>query len=75
MEFLVLSFHLMKPLWHASAGTEVVNIMRQIRNLKVLIPAPLTVARYNRFMGGVDKHDKLRSTFSLGKQHKLKNIM
>jgi len=23
-------------------------------------------------MGGVDKHDKLRSTFSLGKQHKLK---
>jgi hypothetical protein len=72
MEFLVLSFHLMKPLWHASAGTEVANVMRQIRNLKVWIPAPLTVSRYNRFMGGVVKHDKLHSTFYLGKQHKLK---
>ena len=50
-----------------SDTTEVVNVMRQIRYLKVLIPAPLTVAHYNRFMGGVDKHDKLHSTFSLGK--------
>jgi hypothetical protein len=41
----------------------------------VLTPAPLTVARYNRIMGGVDKHDKLRSTFSLGKRHKLKKNM
>jgi hypothetical protein len=46
--------------------TKVVNIMRRIRNLKVLIPAPQTVARYNRFLGGVDKHNKLRSKFSLG---------
>ncbi len=50
-----------------SDTTEVVKVMRQIRYLKVLITAPLTVARYNRFMGGVNKHDKLCSTFSLGK--------
>ena len=58
-----------------SDATEVVNVMRRIRNLNVLTPAPLTVARYNRIMGGVDKHDKLRSTFSLGKRHKLKKNM
>ena len=34
--------------------------------------APEVVCNYNKFMGGVDKHDKLRSTFALGKHHKWK---
>jgi hypothetical protein len=51
---------------------KVVSVLRRIRNERVQISALETVARYNRFMGGVDKHDKLRSMFSLGKRHKLK---
>jgi len=54
--------------------TKTVTVTRRVRNEKVQIPAPETVARYNQFMGGVDKHDKLHSTFSLGISHKLKNI-
>jgi hypothetical protein len=49
--------------------------MRRICNVKVLIPAPETVTQCNRFMGGVDKHNKLHSTFSLGKWCKLKKIL
>jgi hypothetical protein len=49
-----------------------VSVSRRVRNERLQISAPETVAQYNCFMGGVDKHDKLRSTFSLGKRHKLK---
>jgi len=52
--------------------TKVVSVFRRVRNERLQISAPETVARYNSFMGGVDEHDKLRSAFSLGKRHKLK---
>jgi hypothetical protein len=47
-------------------------VKRRVPNKKVEIPAPEVVCKYNKYMGGVDKHDKLRSTFSLCKQHKFK---
>lgn len=34
--------------------------------------APVAISNYNKFMGGVDRHDRLRSTFSLCKKHKFK---
>ncbi len=43
-----------------------------MQNVKISISAPEVVSNYNKFMGGVDKHDKLRSTFALGKFHKFK---
>jgi len=39
--------------------TDIVSIERRIRNEKVSIPAPLGVKIYNKYIGGVDKHDKL----------------
>jgi hypothetical protein len=36
------------------------------------VPAPEIVCNYNKYMGGLDRHDRLRSTFSLDKQHKFK---
>lgn len=48
------------------------SVQRRICNEKVQVPASEVVANYNKFMGGVDKHDKLRSTFALGKRHKFK---
>ena len=32
----------------------------------------MVVKNYNKYMRGVEKHDKLRSTFSLSKHHKFK---
>ena len=52
--------------------TEMVSVERRIKNEKVEVPAPSVVKNYNMYMGGVDKHDKLRSTFALGKHHKFK---
>jgi hypothetical protein len=43
-----------------------------VQNKKSNIPAPEVVWNCNKFVGGVDKHDKLQSTFALGKQHKFK---
>jgi hypothetical protein len=53
-------------------STTITTVQRRIQNKKVEIPAPEVVYNYNRFMGGVDQHDKLRSTFALGKRHKFK---
>lgn len=41
-------------------------------NKKVQVPAPEVVGNCTKFMGGVDNHEKLQSTFALGKQHKFK---
>ncbi len=52
--------------------TDMVFVERKVKNEKIKIPAPEVVKNYNLCMGGVDKHDKLRSTFALGKHHKFK---
>jgi hypothetical protein len=52
--------------------TNISSIERRIGNNKVTVRAPEVVVNYNKYMGGVDKHDKLRSTFALGKHHKFK---
>ncbi|MFN9978694.1 MAG: hypothetical protein ACK53Y_02210 [bacterium] len=36
------------------------------------MPAPEIVCNYNKYTGGIDSSDRLRATFSLGKQHKFK---
>jgi hypothetical protein len=53
-------------------STEIVSVEQRIKNEKVQLPAPVVVKRYNMFMGGVDKHVKLQSTFLPGKHHKFK---
>ncbi len=45
---------------------------RRIGNVKVSLKAPEVVCNYNKFIGGVGKHDKLRNSFALGKHHKMK---
>jgi hypothetical protein len=52
--------------------TDVVSVERRIKNEKVQLSAPAVIKNYNMYMGGVDRHDKLCSTFSLGKHHKFK---
>lgn len=49
--------------------TAVVEVRRRIEAEKQEISAPVIVQNYNKYMGGVDRHDRLRSTFSLGKRH------
>jgi hypothetical protein len=51
------------------------SVKRRVGNQKVDVPAPELVCNYNKYMGGIDRHDRLRSTFSLGKRHKFKNTM
>jgi hypothetical protein len=52
--------------------SEVVTVTRRIGSMKVDVHAPLAVSNYNKYMGGVDQHDRLRSTFSLCKTHHYK---
>ena len=44
----------------------------RVTESKVEVAAPEIVANYNKYMGGVDRHDRLRSSFSIGKAHKFK---
>ncbi len=50
-------------------------VRRRIANTKVDIEAPEAVVNYNKYMGGVDKHDKLRNSFALGKRKDIKSIL
>jgi hypothetical protein len=51
---------------------EMVSVLRHSGSERINVPAPVAVAEYNKWMGGVDKHDKLRSLFSIAKCHKMK---
>ena len=52
--------------------SEVVTVTRRIGSMKVDVWAPLAVSNYNKYMGGEDWHDRLRSTFLLCKTHHYK---
>jgi hypothetical protein len=54
--------------------TDIVTVNRKIGSSKVDVRAPSAVAKYNKFMGGVDHHDCLHSTFSLCKKHHFKKL-
>jgi hypothetical protein len=55
--------------------TDIVTVNQRIGSSKVDVRAPSAVSKYNKFMGGVDCHDCLHSTFSLCKKHHFKKIM
>ena len=50
-------------------GTNEAMVQRREGSTKVSVPAPQCIARYNSFMGGVDRHDYLRARFSLHSRH------
>ncbi len=52
--------------------TDTVTVLRRVGGSKIEVKAPLAISNYNKYMGGVDRHDRLRSTFSLCKKHKFK---
>jgi hypothetical protein len=52
--------------------TDIVQVQRKSGAEKIYVSAPMAVANYNKYMGGVDRHDRLRSTFSLCKHLKFK---
>jgi hypothetical protein len=53
-------------------STKVVTVNHQVGKDKVEVSAPIAIKNYNKFMGGVDRHDRLHSTFSICKKHKFK---
>ena len=55
-----------------SDTTAISSVLRRVGSDKREVPAPVVVCNYNKYMGGVDRHDRLRSTFSLGKRHKFR---
>jgi hypothetical protein len=50
----------------------IINPLLEILKRKVDTAAPKVVFNFIKYMGGVDKHDKLWNTFALGKCHKFK---
>jgi hypothetical protein len=52
--------------------TDTITVQRRVGGTKVDVPAPIAISNYNKYMGGVDRHDRLRSAFSLCKKHKFK---
>jgi hypothetical protein len=63
-----------KPVHFISTAdtTDIVQVQRKSGAEKIHVSAPMAVANYNKYMGGVDRHDRLRSTFSLCKRLKFK---
>jgi len=45
--------------------TYIVTVTRKVGNAKVEVMAPVAVSNCNKYMGGVDRHDQLHSSFSL----------
>jgi len=45
--------------------TDIVTVTRKVGNVKVEVMAPVAVSNCNKYMGGVDRHDQLHSSFSL----------
>jgi hypothetical protein len=43
------------------------SVKRRVQNKTSDVPAPEVVINYNKYIGGVDNHDKLQNTFALGK--------
>jgi hypothetical protein len=52
--------------------TDIVMVNMKSGANQIAFSAPMAVANYNKYIGGVDCHDRLRSTFSLCKHHKFK---
>jgi len=52
--------------------TETAVVTRRVDNKKVEFTAPVAIKNFNQLMGGVDHHDRLRSSFSLCKAHKFR---
>jgi hypothetical protein len=53
-------------------STKITTVSRRVGKEKMEVNAPLAIKNYNKFMGGIDRHDRLRSTFSICKKHKFK---
>jgi hypothetical protein len=53
-------------------GTEIGTVTRQIKAVSKEISAPKVVKRYNDGMQGVDRHDQLRTLFSLATRHQFR---
>ena len=49
--------------------TSIKTVKRRATDNKVEVAAPEVVVNYNKYMGGVDQHNHLCSSFSLGKVH------
>jgi len=63
-----------KPVHFISTSdtSEIVEVKRRSGRESLHVSAPVVVHNYNKYMGGVDCHDRLRSTFSLCKRHGFK---
>jgi hypothetical protein len=52
--------------------SEIVHVQRKCGSEKLDVSAPMAVTNYNKYMGGINHHDRLCSTCFLCKRHKFK---